>query len=164
MVVYSTVNSDVTLLKSRKILQPVYPKLAFGDCGIIIKTSIRFEFNYLFYMRKFIKKVLKKRKGFTKSKKVWIFIRPNHVLSKKTKNSRMGKGKGKPMRWCSILPKGFVLMHIQGVPPIRLQKYVNRLQSRFKFLMQVSPTKFNTTKQEYVKLLGCKNTTQVIPS
>ena len=70
MVVYSTVNSDITLLKSRRILHPIYPKLSFGDCGIAIKISIRFEFNYLFYMRNFIKKVLKKRKGFTKSKKV----------------------------------------------------------------------------------------------
>jgi ribosomal protein L16/L10AE len=98
VVVFSKSKGDVTVLKKRRILKSVYPDVSFGDCGIILKSSVRFEFSYFFYMRKFIKKVIKRRKGFTKFKKVWVFVRPNQILTKKAKNARMGKGKGKAIR------------------------------------------------------------------
>jgi ribosomal protein L16/L10AE len=161
MVVFSKSKGDVTVLKKRRILGSTYPDVYFGDCGIILKCAIRFEFSYFFYMRKFIKKVIKKRKGFTKSKKIWVFVRPNQILSKKTKNARMGKGKGRAIRWCSLLPKGFTLLHVRGIPIVRLRKYVIRLQNRFKFPLQVSPNTFITSKHETQRLLGTKNTVAV---
>jgi ribosomal protein L16/L10AE len=35
-----------------------------------------------------------KKKRRSKMRKIWINLRPNHVLTRKSKNSRMGKGKG----------------------------------------------------------------------
>lgn len=154
MVVFSKSKLDVTLLKSRRILRSKYPSVFFGDCGIILKSTIRFEFGYFFFFRKFIKKVIKRRKGFVKTKKIWVFVRPNHVLTKKAKNARMGKGKGKFNRWCSVLPKGFILMHVKGVPIVRLRKYVIRLQNRFKFPLQVSANKYITSKHDTQRQLG----------
>ena len=66
MVVYDKKNTNVVLLKKRSIIQPVYPRLRFGDTGMVLLHTVRFEFVYFFFLRKFLKKLLKKRKRFLK--------------------------------------------------------------------------------------------------
>lgn len=146
-----------TLLKKRKLLYPKYPRLRFGDTGIVFKQSIRFEFVYFFFIRKFIKKLLKKRKRFIKIQRVWVFIRPNHVLTKKAKNARMGKGKGSFVRWCSLIERGFIFAEFTGISSIRLQKYTAKLEKKFKIPLQLINATTTFTKLARKKNLGSFN-------
>ena len=154
MVVYDKKYPVKTLLKKRKIIYPKYPRLRFGDTGIVFKQSIRFEFIYFFFIRKFIKKLLKKQKRFLKTQRVWVFIRPNHVLTKKAKNARMGKGKGSFVRWCSLIEKGFIFEEFTGISYIRLQKYAFKLEKKFKIPLQVINTTNCFTKLARKQNLG----------
>ena len=163
MVVYDKKYPVKTLLKKRRLLYPKYPRLRFGDTGIVFKQSIRFEFIYFFFIRKFIKKLLKKQKRFIKIQRVWVFIRPNHVLTKKGKNSRMGKGKGSFIRWCSLIEKGFIFAEFTGISSIRLQKYALKLEKKFKIPLQIINNPNNFTKLARKQHLGSNNMALTTP-
>jgi ribosomal protein L16/L10AE len=79
---------------------------------------------YYVKIRRLLKLILKRRKKFNKFKKrkVWVFLKPNQPISKKSKNSRMGKGKGSFLRWVTRLPRGFILMEFKGLKYQRLIK------------------------------------------
>ena len=48
--------------------------------------------------------------------KVWIRIFPDHPLTKKPAETRMGKGKGNPEEWVAIIKPGRMLYELEGVP------------------------------------------------
>ncbi len=48
--------------------------------------------------------------------KVWIKIFPDKPVSKKPAETRMGKGKGAPEYWVSVIKPGRVMFEIAGVP------------------------------------------------
>lgn len=137
MVVYDKKFPVKTLLKKRFQKKTRWPELKFGQSGLAFKKNIRFEFVYFFFMRKFLKRLTRTKKRFFKFSKVWVFVRPNHVMTKKSKNSRMGKGKGNFIRWCAILQKGFIFIEFKNLSPIKLKKYAKKLEKRFKVPLQL---------------------------
>ncbi len=48
--------------------------------------------------------------------KLWIRIFPDKPVTKKPAETRMGKGKGSPAGWVSVVKKGRVMFEIEGVP------------------------------------------------
>lgn len=48
--------------------------------------------------------------------KVWIRIFPDKPVTKKPAETRMGKGKGAPEHWVSVVKKGRVLFEMEGMP------------------------------------------------
>ena len=48
--------------------------------------------------------------------KVWIKIFPDKPISKKPAETRMGKGKGAPEYWVSVIKPGRIMFEIAGVP------------------------------------------------
>ena len=48
--------------------------------------------------------------------KVWIKIFPDKPITKKPAETRMGKGKGSPEFWVSVVKPGRVMFEIAGVP------------------------------------------------
>ena len=82
-----------------------FNKFKFGHIGLVLLKKLRFEFIYLKWFIKLIKKkkYLKKKPYFFK-KKIYIILPKNYSLSKKSKNSRMGKGKGELLRLVSYIP------------------------------------------------------------
>lgn len=48
--------------------------------------------------------------------KVWIRAFPDKPITKKPAETRMGKGKGAPDHWVSVVKKGKVLFEMDGVP------------------------------------------------
>ena len=48
--------------------------------------------------------------------KVWIRIFPDKPVTKKPAETRMGKGKGAPEHWVSVVKKGRILFEMEGVP------------------------------------------------
>ena len=84
-------------------------KIAYGDiaiqaleCGYI--TNRQIEAARIAISRK------TKRGG-----KIWIKIFPDKSLTKKPAEVRMGKGKGSPDKWVSVIKPGRVLFEIKGV-------------------------------------------------
>jgi len=47
--------------------------------------------------------------------KLWIRIFPDHPITKKPAETRMGKGKGNPEGWVAIIKPGRILFEIAGV-------------------------------------------------
>lgn len=84
-------------LKKKKI------QFSKGVSGFFFWNSISLECVYLKLLRKKIKKNLKKKKKKYLSRKIWLNLKPNYPISKKSKNSRMGKGKGSFLRWVVLI-------------------------------------------------------------
>lgn len=92
--------------------------LTWGDYAFLLEKSYNIEYIYIYNF----KKILKRFHRFKfKQKKVWLFLFKNYPLTKKSKNSRMGKGKGSLTRYCARILKnqnifefiGFSLLEIK---------------------------------------------------
>ena len=73
--------------------------------------------------------------------KLWIRIFPDHPITKKPAESRMGKGKGEPEGWVSVIRRGMILFELAGVP----EEYA---RESFKLIAYMLPfkTRFVTRK------------------
>jgi large subunit ribosomal protein L16 len=69
--------------------------------------------------------------------KVWIRIFPDLSVSKKPAETRMGKGKGAPDHWVSVVRRGRVLFEMEGIPlelakeSLRLAAHKLPIRTRF---------------------------------
>ena len=52
-----------------------------------------------------------------KGGKLWIRIFPDKPVSQKPAETRMGKGKGAPEFWVSVVKPGRILFELEGLPP-----------------------------------------------
>ncbi len=52
---------------------------------------------------------------FSRKGKVWIKIFPDKPISKKPAETRMGKGKGSPSQWVSVVRPGKILFEVGNV-------------------------------------------------
>ena len=48
--------------------------------------------------------------------KVWIRVFPDKPITKKPAETRMGKGKGLPDHWVSVVRRGKILFEMDGIP------------------------------------------------
>lgn len=71
--------------------------------GLFSSNKIRFEFVHLKVIKKIFRKKYYKRDKYLNNVKYWVMIRPNFLLTMKSKNSRMGSGVGAYVRVCFIL-------------------------------------------------------------
>ena len=96
--------------------------------GIYNLNQIRFEFVYLKTFKKiFRKKYLKKRPLYLITK-FWMMIKPNFILSMKSKNSRMGSGVGLYTRVCSLVKPGKPIILLRGYSTKFVQKAIYYLK------------------------------------
>lgn len=72
--------------------------------------------------------------------KVWIKIFPDKPISKKPAETRMGKGKGAPEYWVSVVKPGRVMFEIAGVPEETAREAMrlaaNKLPIKCKFVVK----------------------------
>lgn len=109
---FSVKNQDTTSFKKRSSVGYKIPKIIFGDFSMTLTKSYNLEYIYLYNIKRNLKKIFKKQK--TKSKKLWLFLHKNYPLTKKSKNSRMGKGKGSLSRYCSRIKQNHNLFEFTG--------------------------------------------------
>lgn len=102
------------IFKRRKKKTPKYLKNFELSNGIYNLTQIRFEFIYLKVFKKIFRKKYMKKKCIQKNTKFWMMIKPNFILSMKSKNSRMGSGVGLYTRVCSIIKPQKPLILVKG--------------------------------------------------
>lgn len=122
-------NKEIMSFKKRYILGYKKPKIVWGDFSLNFEKSYNIEYICIYNFKKALKKFFKFK---FKKKKIWLFLFKNFPITKKSKNSRMGKGKGKFVRFCSrtlynhnILEfSGFTIKEIVKVKRV-LKKKVN---------------------------------------
>ena len=108
-------------------------KLNYGNSGFIILKSVQFEYAYFYLIKKYLKYFFKFKYALGNYFKIWVFLKANYPISKKSKNSRMGKGKGAFTRWVIRLNQGHVLMEFNNINTIRLKKLNNYWNKLLKF-------------------------------
>lgn len=117
------------IFKYRKKPIPLIKKLtlSFGTCGFISLNQQQFEFVYL----RFFKKLLRRKfyKTYTRFcfSTYWLFIKSNFIYSAKSKNARMGAGVGVLVRLVWVLYKYTALMEFVNYPIYFLNKVCNYL-------------------------------------
>ena len=105
--------------------------------GIYNLNQIRFEFVYLKIFKKiFRKKYLKKRPLFLLTK-FWMMIKPNFILSMKSKNSRMGSGVGIYTRVASIVKPGKPIILLKGYSLKFVHKSIHYLKLKLNINTQL---------------------------
>lgn len=93
------------IFKNRKKNQFSYYNINFlnykyCNSGIFFSNKTRFEFIYLKTFKKLFKKKSFKKDKLYSTHKFWLTVRPNFLLSMKSKNARMGSGVGSYVRVC----------------------------------------------------------------
>lgn len=134
LVRFNIKNQETKSFKKRYKIGYNKPKLIFGNFSITACKSYNLEYIYLYNFKKSLKKYHTfKKNGF---KKVWLFLHKNYPLTKKSKNARMGKGKGTLNRYCSRVLQNHNLLEFSG---FNLREIVN-LRKIFKKKVNL-PTK-----------------------
>lgn len=90
--------------------------LAFGSFGLKALESVWMTARQIEAARIAMTRAIK-RQG-----QVWIRIFPDKPITKKPAEVRMGKGKGAPEYWASVVKPGRILFEIDGVELVLAQK------------------------------------------
>jgi len=122
--------SDIhKMQKNRFFKKPKKIEIKFGDAALTTINEGRIELIHLSVIKKIIKKFITKKKSEIDAirEKIWYFGCPNFYIQKKSKNSRMGKGKGLIERKILRVRRGFVLFEFLGVSKMRLSKLILKI-------------------------------------
>lgn len=126
--------------KNRFFKNPKSIKIIYGDNAIINLKEGRLELIQINGVKKFLKKLIKKKTlslSFNREK-IWYFGRTNFFLQKKSKNSRMGKGKGLFERKVIRLKKNFIIFEFKGINFFKLNWFLSKINKisnlRFKLI------------------------------
>lgn len=109
--------------KNRFFNNPKNIKINFGDAAIVNLKEGRLELIQINGVKKFLKKLIKKKNqklNFSRER-IWYYGRPNFYIQRKSKNSRMGKGKGLPERKIIRIKKNFILFEFYGINLFKLK-------------------------------------------
>jgi len=107
----------------KKRYKPNYDinKLRYGNAGLKFLRAYNIEYIYLFDLKKKLKFFITLRKKIFNNN-LWIFLHGNSPISKKSKNSRMGKGKGPFLRMSCRVHKNMIFMEFLNLNYIILNK------------------------------------------
>lgn len=105
--------------------------------GIYNVNQIRFEFIYLKIFKKIFRKKYLKKRPLHLLTKFWMMIKPNFILSMKSKNSRMGSGVGIYTRVCSIVKPGKPIILLRGYSFKFVSKAINYLKLKLNINTQL---------------------------
>lgn len=135
MVKYDLSISNPHMQKDRGFKKYKNSFLRWGTIGFFFEHEGRFEIKYAFVIRKFLKKFFKKkatrrRRVWETPKLLWFVLFPNFILTKKSKNSRMGKGKGLLTRWTIRVRGGLTLFEFKGYNYNKINFFKNQIQKR----------------------------------
>lgn len=130
-------NQETTSFKKRYKIGYKFPNLIFGTFSLTLCKSYNLEYIYLYNFKKSLKKYYRFKKSI--SKKVWLFIHKNYPITKKSKNARMGKGKGSLSRFCTRVVQNHNILEFSGFN----LKDIILLNKIFKKKINI-PTKINS--------------------
>lgn len=102
-----------------------HSKLIYGDIGLQIQQTLTLSSTNIFRLTLLLKR--SSRKGERTKRSFWFNAFPHLPLTRKVKNSRMGKGAGKLALWFVILRPGTMLVEFKNLRPGRANYFVKQL-------------------------------------
>ena len=106
-------------------------RVDFGDFGLQATSTAWVTARQIEAARRAMTRYIK-RGG-----KVWIRIFPDHPVTQKPAETRMGSGKGNPEHWIAVVKRGRMMFEMGGVDEVtareamRLAAYKLPLQTKF---------------------------------
>lgn len=99
----------------------ILPYLYYNFVAIKIKKSVRAELIFFFFLKKQLKELKNSsyEKTFFFKKQIWICWPLNAPLTRKSKNARMGKGKGLFTRWTTTFKKFTIFLQFSSFVSIK---------------------------------------------
>ncbi|MDR1453682.1 MAG: 50S ribosomal protein L16 [Candidatus Margulisbacteria bacterium] len=91
-------------------------KVSFGEYGLMSLDNCALTSRQIEAARKAI------THHVLKGGKIWIRVFPDHVVTQRPADSRMGKGKGAPSLWVAKVRAGRVLFEVSGLAGAAAQK------------------------------------------
>lgn len=124
-----------TFQKNRFFSVPKKINFKLGDSLIISLKEARIELLHIGKMKRLLRKLLTKRMSgwYSIREKIWYYGKTYFYLQKKSKNSRMGKGKGTADRKVLRIKKNFVLFECKGMSLYKLKWFVNKINKKLNF-------------------------------
>lgn len=114
--------------KKRSVVKRIAPHFKFfGSISFFFLHQVQLEFIYLRLLKRRMRIMLKRRGNRFKNRKIWFNLRGNFPVSKKSKNSRMGKGKGLFLRWVVRIRPFSVFFSFFGFSFYILVKFKNKI-------------------------------------
>ena len=113
--------------------------VAFGDYGLEAVVPAWITAQQIEAIRVTMSRQLKKEGAF------YLRMFPDKPVTKKPAETRMGKGKGNPELWVSVVKRGRVLCEIGGVTEVRAREIFELVKSKLPI-----KTKFVKKEQEAI--------------
>lgn len=124
--------------------------LKFGEFGFLCSREGRLEFVQLNFIKKYIKILFRKSKHTPENfKKVWYSLSANHVIQCKSKNSRMGKGKGLIERRIIRVYKNTILFEFFGISFYKLLSITKKINKKLNFKIILITRRSNFYKNPF---------------
>lgn len=135
-------NLDLLLKKKhifkKRISQPTHTKFKlYNKTGVFTLNAFRFEFVYVRSFKKLFRKKYIKKKSRLLHTKYWVLIKPNFLLTAKSKNSRMGSGVGVYIRVCSRIKNNSPLLFFQFFSRQLVVKYIKYLKKKLNLNLMI---------------------------
>ena len=121
--------------------------LLFGNIAAKAYNISYFTNKHLHRLIFFIKKLNKKKKY--NFKRIWLPYFPNIPIFKKSRNARMGKGKGSKTNWKIILYPFTSIIESKNIRIGRFAKYINIVITRLPSKLIIINNKYNVFSIEY---------------
>ena len=137
---FNVKNQETVSFKKRYKIGYHLPHLVFGDFSITLCKSYNIEYIYLYNFKKSLKKYYTFKQNT--SKKVWLFLHKNYPLTKKSKNARMGKGKGALSRYCSRVLQNHNIMEFSGFNLHELKRLKSILNKKINIPLKITTSFF----------------------
>lgn len=152
MVKYAPSLVNPVMQKNRFTQKIIFKKLHFGSRGIYFLNEGQMEIKQIFMTRRIMRKIRKRRKKrkskqkpLKQKKNIWFFLFPNFILSKKSKNSRMGKGKGSIKRWVIRIKPGSIFLEFKNISNWKLIYIVSKLAQLIRMKLKIFSKNTKTT-------------------
>ncbi|HEC77785.1 MAG TPA: 50S ribosomal protein L16 [candidate division WOR-3 bacterium] len=114
--------------------------IAFGDYGLVALEPSWVTARQLEASRVAISHSMKK------GGKMWIRIFPDKPITKKPAETRMGKGKGAPEYWVSVVKPGRIIFELEGMSESEARRLLrlaaNKLPMKTRFLKREPGMKY----------------------
>jgi len=113
------------IFKCRRLKIPTILRNKNKEFYIYTTKAFRFELVYIRLFKKLLRrKFIKANTRFFKLK-YWVNLKPNYILTKKSKNSRMGAGTGNFLRLSNIIKPGNFIIKTY-MYKLKTLQYINK--------------------------------------
>lgn len=107
-------------------------RILYGDTLIYFAKEGGLDLTYFKFLKKKLKLLFKWKlhKASFLKKKIWFFVNLNFPVTKKSKNARMGKGKGSFVRWRCRIKQNAKFFETKHFSRYRLHYFLKKLQPK----------------------------------